>query len=69
METFSALQAISAGNSPVTVEFPSQKDSDTELWWFIWSGHWWVDSMVTFSHEEPVMQKKFPYYDVIVSNN
>ena len=35
METFSALLAICAGNSPATSEFPSQKASDVKtrrLW-------------------------------------
>ena len=32
METFSALLALSAGNSPVTSEFLSQNTSDVELW-------------------------------------
>ena len=36
-ETFSALLAIYAGNSPVTGEFPAQKASDAELWCFLWS--------------------------------
>ena len=43
METFSALQAFCAGNSPVTGEFPltgefpRTKGSDAELWCFLWS--------------------------------
>ena len=36
METFSALLALCAGNSPGTGEFPSQKASDVELWCFLW---------------------------------
>ena len=36
METFSALLAICAGNSPVTDEFPA-KANDAELWCFLWS--------------------------------
>ena len=31
METFSALLAICAGNSPVPGEYPTQKASDAEL--------------------------------------
>ena len=42
METFSALLAICAGNSPVTGEFPSQKASDAELWYFLWSAPEWT---------------------------
>ena len=37
METFSALLAICAGNSPVAVEFPAQMDSNAEFWCFLWS--------------------------------
>ena len=37
METFSALLAICAGNSPVPGEFPAQKASDVDLWRFLWS--------------------------------
>ena len=38
METFSALLAFCAGNSPVTGEFPAQRPViDTELWCFLWS--------------------------------
>ena len=37
METFSALLAICAGNSPVPGEFPAQRAGDAELWCFLWS--------------------------------
>ena len=37
METFSALLAICAGNSPVSGEFPAQKASDADLWCFLCS--------------------------------
>ena len=40
METFSALLALCAGNSPVTGVFPwipLTKASDAELWCFLWS--------------------------------
>ena len=37
METFSALLALCAGNSPVTGEFPPQMASNAELWCFSWS--------------------------------
>ena len=37
METFFALLAFCAGNSPVTGEFPTKKASDAELWCFLWS--------------------------------
>ena len=36
METFSALLAICAGNSPVPGDFPRTKASDAELWCFLW---------------------------------
>ena len=35
METFSALLALFAGNSPVPGEFPAQRPA--ELWYFLWS--------------------------------
>ena len=47
IETFSALQALWAGNSPVTGEFPAQRASDTELWCFLWSAPewgWWSET-------------------------
>ena len=37
METFSALLAICARNSPVPGEFPQTKASDAELWYLLWS--------------------------------
>ena len=37
METFSALLTLSAGNSPVTGEFPRTKACEVELWCFLWS--------------------------------
>ena len=37
METFSALLALCAGNSPVTGKIPLTKASDAELWCFLWS--------------------------------
>ena len=37
METFSALLALCAGNSPVTVQFPSQRPVGAKLWCFLWS--------------------------------
>ena len=45
IEAFSALLTLCAGNSPVTGEFPAQRDSDAELWCFLWSAPWingWV---------------------------
>ena len=37
------------GNLPITGWFPSQRDSDTELWCFLWSRiHWtWTNIRVT----------------------
>ena len=37
MESFSALLALCAGNSPVTGEFPSQRPVTRKLWCFLWS--------------------------------
>ena len=31
MEAFSSLQSLCAGNSPVTGEFPTQKDSNADF--------------------------------------
>ena len=45
METFSALLALCAGNSPVTI--PHTKASDAELWCFLRSTPWtngWVNN-------------------------
>ena len=39
MESFYALSAPCAGNSPVTGVFPRQIASDAELWCFLWSAH------------------------------
>ena len=55
METFSALLAICAGNSPVTGEFPTQRPCDVELWYLLrsalnkplskqWWG-WWFETL------------------------
>ena len=40
METFSALLALWAGNSPVTGEFPSQRASDANSCCFLWYANW-----------------------------
>ena len=37
METFSAILALCAGNSPVIGELPITKASDAELLYFLWS--------------------------------
>ena len=37
METFSALLALCAGKSPVSVELPFTKAIDAQLWCFLWS--------------------------------
>ena len=37
METFSALLALGAVNTPVTAEFPAPRASDAALWCFLWS--------------------------------
>ena len=37
MESFSALFAFCAGNSPVIGEFPAQKASDADLWCFFFT--------------------------------
>ena len=40
MESFSALLAFCAGNSPITGEFPAQLASNAELWYFLCSNGW-----------------------------
>ena len=37
METFSALLALWAGNSPVTGEFHAQRPVTRRVWYFLWS--------------------------------
>ena len=62
METFSALLAICAGNSPVTSEFPAQKARDAELWCFLWSAPWingWVNN-----REAGDLRRHRAHYDV-----
>ena len=47
METFSALLALCAGNSPVTGEFPSQRPMTRNFDAFFWSAPWmngWVNN-------------------------
>ena len=64
METFSALLALCAGNSPVTGEFPSQRASDSELWCFLWSApciNGWVNN-----REAGDLRRHRGHYDVIV---
>ena len=56
METFSALLALCAGNSPMTGEFPTQRSSNAELWCFFGIGEgkqvnepsicWWFETLL-----------------------
>ena len=64
METFSALLAICAGNSPVTGEFPSQMASNAELWCFLWSAPW-INSWIN-NGEAGYLRRHRAHYDVIV---
>ena len=62
-ETFSALLALCAGNSPVTGEFPWQW-SVKWSWCFLWSAHWindWVDN-----REAGDLRRHQAHYDIIV---
>ena len=53
METFSALLALFAGNSPVTGEFPLLTNaSEAELWCFLWSA---LEQTVESTNETPVI--------------
>ena len=63
METFPALLAICAGNSPVTGEFPTQRPWWSELWCFLWAVPWingWVDN-----REAGDSRRHRAHYDVI----
>ena len=61
METFSALLAICAGNSPVSGEFPGgTKASDAELWCFFYV-RVWVNTRVAGD-----LRRYRIHYDVIV---
>ena len=59
METFSALLAICAGNSPVTGEFPSQRPVTRSFDVFFENG--WVNN-----REAGDMGRHHAHYDVIV---
>ena len=70
METFSALLAICARNSPGSGEFtgpwwiPHTKASDAELWCFLWSAseeNGWINN-----HEAGDLRRYHAHYDVIV---
>ena len=63
METFSALLALCAGNSPVNGECPTQA-SDAGLWWFFFICAWingWVNNRVTGD-----LRRHLAQYDVMV---
>ena len=66
METFSALLALCAGNSPVTGHrwIPLTKASDAELLCFLWSAPWingWVNN-----RKSDDLRRRRAHYDVIV---
>ena len=64
METFSALLALCAGNSPVTGEFPTQRTNDAELWCFLWSAPWingWVNNRETGD-----LRRHRAHYDIVI---
>ena len=62
METFSALLAILAGNSPVTGELPA-KANDTERWCFFICA--WINGRVN-NRETGDLRRHHTHYDVIV---
>ena len=63
METFSALPAICAGNSPVTGEFPAQGQSrGTLMFSFICA---WINGWVN-NHEAADVMRHRAHYDVTV---
>ena len=61
METFSALLAICAGNSPVTGEFPSQRPV-TRMFSLICA---WINDWVN-NHETGDLRHHGAHYDIIV---
>ena len=69
METFSALLAICAGNSPVPGEFPHTKASDAELWCFLCSLNCiWKKGGVN-TRETGNFRRYRAQYDVTVMSN
>ena len=62
MESFSALQAICAGNSSITGEFPAQKACDAELWSFISA---WMNGWVN-NRKAGDLKRRRAHHDVIV---
>ena len=67
METFSALLALCAGNSPVIGEFPSERASDAELWCLFLICAWikdWVNN-----REVGDLKRYRTHYDVTVMDD
>ena len=63
METFSALLALCAGNSPVTGEFPSQRPVTRSFdIFFIFA---WINGWVN-NREAGDLRRHHVHYDVIV---
>ena len=62
METFSALLALCAGNSPVPGEFPAQKPVTRNLFSLncVWNNGW------VNNHEAGELRRYRAHYDVIV---
>ena len=65
METFSTLLALCVGNSPVTVEFPTQKLVTQSFDIFLICP--WLDSWVN-NHEAGDLRRHHTHYDVTVMN-
>ena len=80
METFSALLAICAGNSPVSGEFPTQRPSTRSFDVFFFlrlnkrlskqSWGWWFETLSCplWRHRNGVTNKPFTVYDVIMAS-
>ena len=62
METFSALLAICAGNSPVTGEFPAQRPVTRNLFSLIFA---WINGWVN-NDDAGDLRRHRAHYDVIV---
>ena len=67
METFSALLALCAGNSPVSGEFPAQKPVTQSVGCIPWSAPW-INSWVN-NRQAGDLRRHRAHYDVIVMDD
>ena len=62
METFSALLTIGAGNSPVTIEFPSQRPVTRSFDAFAW-----MEGRVNNRDAGDLRRHRAQYYDTVIN--